>query len=82
MTFGPSATSVGNPVSYSAGGVSVFPPGTLLTPSGSAPADFVVAFSGQFEDAVIAQEPGSVDPLERQEQDKDGIVVEGEICVR
>lgn len=78
MTFGPQALTSGNPVSYSANGVTVIAPGTN-TSQGSAPVDFVATFMSKFEDAVAAQ-TSTADPDDKKKE-KD-VVVEGQSCTR
>jgi hypothetical protein len=93
MTFGTSAHTVGNPVNYTANGSAVSSPGGLIQPTPTSEAlpeqvaaavvaDLVVTFSSKFEEAMIAQESASGDPLKPKKKVKDAVVVEGEICSR
>jgi hypothetical protein len=94
MSFGPLATSTGNPVRYVLNGQSVAPPRSLTPPvtepgpepetiiKANTPTDFVVAFTTQFEEAIAEQEAGSVDPLKPRKKDKEAVIVEGETCTR
>ena len=86
LTLGPTATSFGNPVTYSSQGSSVAAPPGSQTSSGSAPTDYVAVFLTQFEKAVVSQEtvsvelPGVTD--KDKEKDKKTTTAEGEICLR
>jgi hypothetical protein len=59
MTFGPTATTVGSPVSYTANGSAFTPPPASLTPVTEivdiAPTDYVVTFSDNFAQVLEAQ---------------------------
>jgi hypothetical protein len=80
LTFGPSALSVGNPVSYAANGAPYVPPWIASTVSGGANS-FVATFLDQFQTALDAQQVLAVDdPLGQKQRRKEGVVVEGEIC--
>lgn len=79
LQFGPSAFSVGNPVSYSINGVSYQPPWITSTLTGG-PTSFVVAFLDQFQAALDAQFVLVDDPLGLRRRGREGVVVEGEIC--
>ena len=86
LTLGPTATSFGNPISYSSQGAPVAAPPGSQTSSGSAPADYVAVFLTQFEKAVVSQEtvsvelPGVTD--KEKEKEKKTTTAEGEICLR
>jgi hypothetical protein len=93
LNLGASATTVGNPVSYTAAGVSAVPPPTSLVPPGATPADFMTTFVDQFAAAQAARsfiglslaglDPNSADdPLIQYKKNKDDIVVEGQTCKR
>jgi hypothetical protein len=79
VTFGPNATSVGNPVSYEVNGTPYVPPWIAATVSGGA-TDFVVTFLDKFQAALVAQDLASDDPLGLKQRSKEGVVLEGEIC--
>ena len=81
MTFGPFAMSTGHPVNYFVGGVPLAPPWIVST-LGAATNDFVASFASQFQDALASQAFDSGDPLGQRKRDKDGIVVEGQLCSR
>lgn len=81
MTFGPSAKTVGSPLSYSDAKGALPAPGQ--TPVGSAPIDFVSTFMSKFEDALIAQNSATGDPTDpTKKKEADGVVVEGQSCTR
>ncbi|MEI7537587.1 MAG: YDG domain-containing protein, partial [Comamonadaceae bacterium] len=88
LTLGPTATSFGNPISYSSQGAPVAAPPGSQTSSGSAPADYVAVFLTQFEKAVVSQEtvsvelPGVTDKEKEKEKEKKTTTAEGEICLR
>ncbi|MCX7246219.1 MAG: hypothetical protein NTX31_00845, partial [Burkholderiales bacterium] len=88
LTLGPTATSFGNPLSYSSQGSPVAAPPGSQTTSGSAPADYVAAFLTQFEKAVVSQEtlsvelPGATDKDKDKDKEKKTTTAEGEICLR
>ena len=82
FTFGPAATTAGNPVSYSSGIVPPTPsplptPTPIETqaatppPVSSSPTDFVVAFLSQLEDALTEQ---NADTDKTSKKTKDGVV--------
>jgi hypothetical protein len=79
VVFGPNAATVGNPVSYEANGVPYVPPWIAATLSGGA-TDFVVSFLDKFQDALVAQDLASDDPLGLKQHRKEGLVLEGNIC--
>ncbi|NVO06884.1 MAG: hypothetical protein HXX19_13570 [Rhodoferax sp.] len=79
VKFGPSALSVGNPVSYEVNGAPYVPPWIASTVSGGAN-DFVATFLDKFEAAVDAQVALGDDPLGAKKRAKEGVVVEGESC--
>jgi len=79
LLFGPSAFSVGNPVSYAANGVSYTPPWVAATLSGGA-TDYVATFLDQFQAAIDAQTATIDDPLGLALRGREGVVVEGQIC--
>jgi filamentous hemagglutinin family protein len=79
MSFGPSAKSIGSPLSYSDAKGPIPAPGQV--PQGSAPIDFVSTFMSKFEGALLAQNGPSDDPAEEKKKDKD-VVVEGQSCTR
>jgi hypothetical protein len=80
VTFGPSALSVGNPVSYAVNGAPYVPPWIASTVSGGANS-FVATFLDQFQTALDAQQVLTADdPLGLKQRRKEGVVVEGEIC--
>ena len=78
MTFGPNAYTVGNPVSYTAGGAPVYAPGS----SGTTSTSFFDEFLDKFEAALATQTTDPSDPLGKKSRnkDKDTLVVEGETC--
>jgi hypothetical protein len=84
LTLGPTATSFGNPMSYSSQGAPVAAPPGSQTLSGSAPSDFVAAFLTQFESAVVSQETVIVDlpGVSDKDKEKKTTTAEGEICLR
>lgn len=76
MLFGPLASTLGSPLSYRANGAMVSPPG-----SGSSTLNFLDVFLDKFEEALVAQNSDSTDPLNKKKnRDKDTLVVEGETC--
>ena len=81
MTFGPFAMSTGHPVNYFIGGVPLAPPWVVSAIS-AATGDFVTDFSNQFQNALIVQTFDSDDPLALYKRNKDGDVVEGQLCSR
>jgi hypothetical protein len=87
MTFGSAATTVGNPVRYAINGVQVTLPSTVMLPVSNFAAtesvtDLIATFSAKFEEALALQDVASSDPLKKRDKDKDGIVVEGNVCSR
>ena len=81
MTFGPFAMSTGHPVNYFIGGVPLAPPWVVSAIS-AATGDFVTDFSNQFQNTLIVQTFDSDDPLALYKRNKDGDVVEGQLCSR
>jgi len=81
MTFGPAASSKGNPVNYRTNGVPTVPP-WIATVLGAATNGFIASFASQFQDALVSQAFDSGDPLGQRKRDKDSIVVEGQLCSR
>jgi hypothetical protein len=79
VTFGPSALSIGNPVSYAVNGAPYLPPWIASTVSGGAN-DFVATFLDKFQAAMDAQVASIDDPLGAKKRSKEGLVVEGETC--
>jgi hypothetical protein len=76
MTFGPNGYTVGNPVSYTAGGALVYAPGS----SGTTSISFLDEFLDKFEAALATQTTDPSDPLGKKSRNKDTLVVEGETC--
>jgi filamentous hemagglutinin family protein len=80
LSFGPSAVSIGNPVSYAVNGAPYVPPWIAATVSGGANS-FVATFLDQFQTALDAQQVLTADdPLGLKQRRKEGVVVEGEVC--
>jgi hypothetical protein len=88
MTFGPLATTVGSPVSYTVIGVPVTPPPQSLSTGASNQPNLVSEFLQQFEEALVSQdlqlEPGSEDKDKKKEKEKatGSVVVEAPTCPR
>jgi filamentous hemagglutinin len=86
-SFGPDALTKGFPVRYVAGGVPVIPPGAGVQPGvttgagGNAPTDFVLTFLTKFDQALDQQIASNDTPGEKK-KDANGVVVEGQTCVR
>ena len=92
FTFGPAATSAGNPVYYSSGTAPPTPspqlPSTpaatqlVTTPTiSSSPTDFVVAFLSHLEDVLREQNAGT-DADKTSKKTKDGVVIGAQTCSR
>ena len=81
ITFGPGAFSVGNPVTYTANGVTLVPPWIAASLSGG-PTSFVDNFLDQFQTALDAQQYAADDPFGKKQADNEGVVVDGGICAR
>jgi hypothetical protein len=79
LTFGPGAFSVGNPLTYSVNGVPYTPPWLSSAQNGGA-TDFLVSFLDNFQAALDEQNGATDDPLGLKKRDKEGLVVEGELC--
>lgn len=84
FNFGPLATTNAPPISYTAGGVPVNPPPTVLASSLQAPGDILQTFSdllqraidGPLKDVLETNPDGS----KKKKLDDEGIVTEGELC--
>jgi hypothetical protein len=81
ITFGPGAFSVGNPVTYTANGVTLVPPWIAASLSGG-PTSFVDNFLDQFQTALDAQQYAADDPFGKKQADNGGVVVDGGTCTR
>lgn len=83
MTYGPLATTNAPPILYTAGGVPVAPPPTVLASSLQAPGDIVVTFRELLEQAIYGT---TGDDLEtnpdgsKKKKDDENIVTEEELC--
>jgi hypothetical protein len=84
--FGNLATTDRAPVSYTASGAAVTPPisrAAVVSSQTGGTSNFITTFLSNFEEALSAQESATTtDPITGRKKDKDGFVVEGEICVR
>jgi hypothetical protein len=84
FTFGPLATTNAPPILYTAGGLPVPPPPTVLASSLQAPGDILVTFldllqraiDGPLGDVLETNPDGS----KKKKSDDEGIVTEGELC--
>ncbi len=84
MTYGPLATTNAPPILYTAGGVPITPPPTVLASSLQPPGDIVVTFLELLQEAVdgpIGEDLQTNPDGSKKKRDEDeGIVTEEELC--